>query len=240
MLNYVLLIGTICLLLILFYAIIPALLTRVFKKFAMHKLENCHNKQIALTFDDGPHPVYTPILLDLLQSKSIKATFFILGSEAEKNPAIIKRMHEDGHLIGIHNYTHICNWLLSPNALKNQIEKTANIIHKITKSEPKYYRPPWGLISLPNIFNKKYQTVLWSVMAYDWDNKNGSDEILNLLKKQTKPGSIILLHDNGNTFGADEDAPTNTIKALEDFIDYCFRNDFQFVRIDEKCKQREK
>ncbi|WP_088069043.1 polysaccharide deacetylase family protein [Gottfriedia luciferensis] len=180
MLNYVLLIGTIGLLLILIYAIFPALLTRVFKKFAIHQLDNSDNKQIALTFDDGPHPIYTPILLDLLQSKSIKATFFILGSEAEKNPAIIKRMHEEGHLIGIHNYKHICNWLLSPNALKNQIEKTANSIQKITKSEPKYYRPPWGLISLPTIFNKKYQTVLWSVMAYDWDNKNGSDEILNL------------------------------------------------------------
>jgi len=232
MLRIFIIIGGLLLLFIL-YGPIPSLLTRLFKFFSIQQVSSSKSqKRIALTFDDGPHPVYTNLLLDLLQSHSIKATFFVLGSKAEKYPAIIKRIHEDGHLIGIHNYKHKCNWFLSPKHLKNQIEKTASIIKKITNSDPLYYRPPWGLVSLPLLLQKKLKIILWSVMANDWSSKKGSEGIYTLLLNQTKPGAIILLHDNGETFGADEDAPIHTIKALERYIEHCLQNQYQFVRID--------
>ncbi|MGG0177650.1 polysaccharide deacetylase family protein [Gottfriedia acidiceleris] len=232
MLRIFIIIGGVLLLLFILYGPIPSLLTRLFKFFSIHTVSINNQKRIALTFDDGPHPVYTNLLLDLLQSHSIKATFFVLGSEAEKYPTIIKRIHKDGHIIGIHNYKHKCNWFLSPKQLKNQIEKTASIIKKITNSDPVYYRPPWGLVSLPLLFQKKLKIILWSVMANDWSSKKGSEGIYTLLLNQTKPGAIILLHDNGDTFGADEDAPIHTIKALERFIEHCLQNQYQFVRID--------
>ncbi|WP_088011816.1 polysaccharide deacetylase family protein [Gottfriedia acidiceleris] len=233
MLTIFIIIGGLLLLLFILYGPIPSLLTRLFKIVSIHQVSNNSQKRIALTFDDGPHPVYTTLLLDLLRRHSIKATFFVLGSEAEKYPTIIKKIHEDGHLIGIHNYKHKCNWFLSPKKLKNQIEKTASIIRELTNNDPLYYRPPWGLVSLPLLFQKKLKIILWSVMANDWSSKKGSEGIYTRLISQTKPGSIILLHDNGDTLGADEDAPIHTIKALERFIEHCFQNQYQFVRIDD-------
>ncbi|PEL07807.1 polysaccharide deacetylase family protein [Bacillus sp. AFS017336] len=232
MVRFFITIGSLLLVLFLFYGPIPSLLTRLFNLFSINQVSN-RKKQIALTFDDGPHPVYTSLLLDLLRSHSIKATFFVLGSEAEKHPAIIKRIHEEGHLLAIHNYKHNCNWFLSPNSLKNQIDKTADIIKNLTNYDPIYYRPPWGLVSLPLLFQRKYRLILWSVMANDWSSKHGSQGILNRLVKQTKAGSIVLLHDNGDTVGADEDAPSYTIKALESYILQCFENQYEFVLINE-------
>jgi len=231
-LLFFLIIGCILLVFFVIYALIPSFLTRVFEIRSTNHLRKSHSS-IALTFDDGPNPTYTPIILDLLKSHSIKATFFVLGSEAENNPTIIKRIHEEGHLIGIHNYFHTCSWFLSPKVLHKQIEKTAKIIKELTKAEPNYYRPPWGLVSLPIFFQRKYNTILWTVMAYDWNSKQGSKGILERLVKNAKPGSIILLHDNGKTLGADEDAPLNTIEALESFITYCQEKQYQFVRVDE-------
>ncbi|WJH35220.1 polysaccharide deacetylase family protein [Paenibacillus sp. CC-CFT747] len=83
--------------------------------------------QIALTFDDGPDPVYTPRLLDLLKERGIRATFFVLGSKAEKHPDLIRRMHEEGHQIGIHNYTHLSNWLMTPWGSANAISAARRI-----------------------------------------------------------------------------------------------------------------
>ncbi|QKE72428.1 polysaccharide deacetylase family protein [Arthrobacter citreus] len=232
MVRFFITIGSLLIVLFLFYGPIPSLLTRLFNLFSINQVSN-RKKQIALTFDDGPHPVYTPLLLDLLRSHSIKATFFVLGSEAEKHPAIIRRIHEEGHLLAIHNYKHKCNWFLSPNSLKNQIDKTADIIKNLTNYDPIFYRPPWGLVSLPLLFQKKYRLILWSVMANDWRSKHGSQGILNRLIKQTKSGSIVLLHDNGDTVGADEDAPSHTIEALESYILQCFENQYEFVLINE-------
>lgn len=226
------------LLIFIIYAIIPFVVTRIMKLGSIHQLDN-GSRDISLTFDDGPHPVYTPMFLDLFSKHSIKVTFFVVGSEAEKYPDIIKRMHDEGHLIGIHNYRHTCNWFLSPKKLKEHIEQTAKVIKNITNIEPLFYRPPWGLVALPTLFQNKYRIILWSVMANDWSSKNGSEGIKSLLTKHTKPGSIILLHDNGDTPGADEDAPTHTLEALKSFILYCKENNYQFVRVDEGIKKRE-
>lgn len=97
-----------------------------------------------LTFDDGPDPHYTPLLLDLLKRYDAKATFFVVGSHAERHPEIIKRMHDEGHLIGIHNYVHKTNWLMRPATVRKQIDRTDEIIFSITGERSTYYRPPWG------------------------------------------------------------------------------------------------
>ncbi|MDR4947324.1 polysaccharide deacetylase family protein [Neobacillus cucumis] len=192
------------------------------------------SEKIAFTFDDGPNPLYTPQLLDLLKENNIKATFFVVGSKAEKYPELIARMHAEGHLIGMHNYVHKSNWVLSPWTICRHLNKSADIIEKITGERPVYYRPPWGLLNLLDfLLMKKYKIVHWSVMAEDWRSRGGSEKIKNKLLMDIKNGDVILLHDCGLTPGADEDAPMNTIHALKDVLRKLSNRGMACVRVDE-------
>ena len=214
------------------YCVLPFLLTRIFNFFVVKQKPKGKN-EITLTFDDGPDPIYTPLLLDLLKKYKIKATFFIVGSKAKKHPDIINRMYNEGHLIGIHNYNHTFNWFNSPLRAKNEIDKTAKLIKEITGETPKYYRPPWGILNLYHlIFPSKYKIILWSVMVGDWKLKGGRQRIKSELQTKIKNGSIIVLHDSGETFGADQDAPGQMIQALENLLNENVLKDFEFVRLD--------
>ncbi len=128
------------------YAIIPTLLIRIFGFGVFRKGKN--SPGIALTFDDGPDLEFTPRLLDLLARYKIRATFFVLGSKAERLPEIIQRMHNEGHLIGVHNYMHWSNAIMSPWKVRKQLDHSVHIIEQIIGKRPVYYRPPWGVINL--------------------------------------------------------------------------------------------
>ncbi|GLC89589.1 polysaccharide deacetylase family protein [Lysinibacillus piscis] len=174
---------------------------------------------VALTFDDGPHPIYTPQLLDLLKEFDIKATFFVVGENAQKHPAIIKRMHEEGHTIGIHHYQHTSNWLMLPHMVKNEIEHCAQVIEKLTGERPTLYRPPWGhLNSCVPTLAKPYRIVLWTRHFSDWRTARIQHTLEDELVAAAQKGGIFLLHDNGQTVGADEDAPYYMLKHLESFL----------------------
>ncbi|WP_237448993.1 polysaccharide deacetylase family protein [Paenibacillus sp. OT2-17] len=114
---------------LLVYTIIPTLIIRLFG-IGVYK-RGTGEQPIALTFDDGPDPEFTPLLLDLLKKYNIKGTFFVLGRKAEKYPDLIQRMHNEGHLVGIHNYVHWSNALMSPKRVREQVNKTANVINRI-------------------------------------------------------------------------------------------------------------
>ena len=221
---------------ILFYTVIPYLLSRglglkIFKK-------GKDPSKIAFTFDDGPDPIYTPILLDLLKKDEVEATFFVVGSKAEKHPELIRRMHQEGHLIGIHNFVHHSNWLMTPWKVRKGLEDTAKIIENITGVRPVYYRPPWGMLNLFDFFRRgTYKIILWSVMAEDWRTSGGSEKIKNRLLSNIKGGDIILLHDCGDTPGAELDAPRNTINALKDVFKQVKVKGLRCVRIDELLKE---
>ncbi len=101
-------------------------------------------KKVALTFDDGPDPDYTEMLLDGLKKRNVKATFFLLGKQAEAYPDIVKRMHKEGHMIGNHSYDHVNLANLSKTDAAKQIRMTSEAIHKITGEYPQYLRPPFG------------------------------------------------------------------------------------------------
>lgn len=115
-------------------------------------LERKKDAEIALTFDDGPDPVYTPVLLDLLKRERIKATFFLVGERAARYPELVLRMSREGHCIGLHNYKHQCNWLISPWKNARTLEQSARIIENITGERPVFYRPPWGMMHLLDFF----------------------------------------------------------------------------------------
>lgn len=220
------------LLLVALYWLVPFILTAG-AGFGVLKRKAASDK-IAFTFDDGPNPVYTPQLLDLLKKHNIKATFFVVGSKAEKYPELIARMHAEGHLIGIHNFIHKSNWVMAPWTIRRHLNKTASIIERITGERPVYYRPPWGLLTLFDfLLVKQYKIIHWSVMAEDWRSRGGSEKVEKRLLQTIKKGDVVLLHDCGETAGADIDAPMNTITALKKVFKELSRRDVSCVRINE-------
>lgn len=218
---------------VLIYTAVPWILTRM---LAVGVFRKGHVRgKIALTFDDGPDPIYTPLLLDLLRRHQIRATFFVLGSKAERYPELIARIHQEGHQIGVHNYIHLSNWLITPwSVWRKQVEKSSRIVENITGVRPVYYRPPWGMM---NVFDflllRKYRIVLWSVMPCDWRSSVGADRLARRVLTRIRDGSVVLLHDSGETYGADRDAPAYMIEALEQVIAEAREKGFQFARVDE-------
>ena len=163
---------------------------------AIHKVEKPY---VLLTFDDGPNPGTTPKILKTLQENHIKAMFFLIGNKAEKYPEVVEQILKEGHLIGNHTYSHPNLFaLLSSKKVQHEIIKGNDVLKKITGKENEWFRPPIGttnpiIASVIKAMNMK--VVGWNKRSFDTVLKNPS-----LLKKRilflTKPGSIILLHDN--------------------------------------------
>jgi peptidoglycan-N-acetylglucosamine deacetylase len=216
-----------------FYTVIPTLVIRIFTPGVHHPKSN--SGYMALTFDDGPDPAFTPQLLDILRDHHVKATFFVLGSQAGRNPELIRRMSAEGHLIAIHNYVHRSNAFMTPWGVRRQIRDSEQIISGITGCSPCYYRPPWGIINIGDLFlmRDRLRLVLWSIIVKDWRIQGGSARIEQRLLSRLKNGAVIVLHDSGRTWGADMEAPRYMLKALQEFLAYSLQQGYSFVRMDE-------
>jgi len=228
---------------IVLYTLVPFVITRICGLVVVRRGKA--NRQVAFTFDDGPNPTYTPKLLDMLQEHGVKATFFVLGSQAEKYPEVIQRMHQEGHQIGIHNYTHTSNWVMTPGeVLREQIDISADIIERITGERPTFYRPPWGILNLGDLFNFRlrntYRIVLWSVIVGDWKRSTTAERLRSKLMRRITPGAIVVLHDSGDTLGADTDAPQQMIAGLNAVLKEVQEQGYTCVRVDEMLDPSER
>lgn len=159
-----------------------------------------NEKVVALTFDDGPDPKHTPVVLDSLNKKNAKATFFVMGNKAEKNPELLKEMVAAGHEIGNHSYSHADYRNKNHQYLENDIKETNDLIFRLTASKPVLFRPPGGFLSheLIEITQKNGLTVAyWSYEtdSKDWVNGKSAESIANHIVRKIKPGQIIILHD---------------------------------------------
>lgn len=222
-----------------FYAFIPGIISRIFGYRVFRKGTGSH--EFALTFDDGPDPRFTPMVLDLLKRYDAKATFFVVGSHAERYPDMIRRIHAEGHLIGIHNYVHKTNWLMRPGTVRKQIQRTDDIIHSITGEHSTYYRPPWGIVNLFDFSKRRHvQIVLWSAMFGDWREKQGAEKLTEKMLARLNPGEVMLLHDSGATLGADPEAPGLMLIALERTLEEAERRGLRSIRVDQMIKAAEK
>ncbi|MBB4825474.1 peptidoglycan/xylan/chitin deacetylase (PgdA/CDA1 family) [Sporosarcina luteola] len=187
---------------------------------------------IALTFDDGPHPVYTVKLLDLLKRHNVRATFFVVGEKAQLHPALLKRMHAEGHQIGIHHLQHSSSWLLTPGQLKKQLVETEQIIQEATGVRPFLYRPPWGFMnaaSIPLAKSRDYKIIIWSHHFKDWKVASCETILLEGLRQVPEDGSIILLHDDGTNPGADDEAPDVMLSKLQIFLEEATAKGVRFI-----------
>lgn len=157
------------------------------------------DKSLAITFDDGPQPVKTPRILEILKKRSISATFFCIGRNLIGNEKLILQMVNEGHLVGNHSYSH-SKWfdLYSSRKIRNELLETDRLLREITGKTPTFFRPPYGVIN-PMVSRAlkgfHWNVVAWSIRSYD-TIRNDPNKITDNIIKSLKPGSILLLHDH--------------------------------------------
>lgn len=219
---------SILILLYLISGILTTLITRLF-----HPLRNLNQKEkkIYLSFDDGIDERYTPLLLDVLKEHQVPATFFIMGNTITHNQEIIKRMKDEGHLLGLHSYEHKNQIIQTPWGLYNDYKKSMRAMCN-TGSKIRYFRPPWGHLSFVGlILNMHYQLhcVYWNVIVQDWQKDTTKDIIKIKLEKQVQNQSVICLHDGRGK----NEAPLETIAALKDMIPIWKKRGYRFEKVDQ-------
>lgn len=186
--------------------------------------QTAEKPRIALTFDDGPSASWTPVLLDGLKERSVKATFFLIGTNVEKgdNAEIVRRMKEEGHLIGNHTYHHVEITRVSDETAMKEILMTNEVIQNITGEPVEYMRPPFG--AWQKVLEERLHVfpVLWTVDPLDWTTEN-ADEIVNKVVTEAGENDIILLHD----------CYKSSVEAALRIIDLLQAEGYEFVTVDE-------
>lgn len=177
--------------------------------------------RIALTFDDGPNAQCTGRLLDGLKKRGVKATFFLIGMNAKDNPDLVKRIYEEGHLIGNHTYHHVDITKKSDEEARKEIEDTDKVISSVTGEHVEYMRPPFGVWQKNLELEMDVMPVMWSVDPLDWTTEN-TDEIVNKVVTETEENDIILLHD----------CYESSVDAALRIVDILQKKGFEFVTAD--------
>jgi peptidoglycan/xylan/chitin deacetylase (PgdA/CDA1 family) len=188
--------------------------------------------QVALTFDDGPSVPYTGQVLDILRKNHIHATFFLCGANAERYPDLVRRIKAEGHEIGNHTYSHPYLYLMDRDKIAEEIDRTQDVIQKISGRRPRLFRPPFGVrwFSLwPLLRERGLTMVLWSIRGYDGDL--GAPAIAQRTLSQLQPGGIILLHDGFETHAPGQVDRSATVRALPAIISGIRRAGYRFVPI---------
>ncbi|HEX9512904.1 MAG TPA: polysaccharide deacetylase family protein [Puia sp.] len=182
-------------------------------------------KEIALSFDDGPAPSYTPEILAILREEAVKAAFFCIGNRITGNEKIFRQLHEEGHVIGNHSYSHHF-WfdLFSSRKMLADLKKMDNTMSAVTGLQPRLFRPPYGVIN-PNlkaaILRGGYTPIGWSVRSLDTVIKD-EQKLLKKINDAIKPGAILLFHDTSQT----------TLAILPGFIREVKERGYEIVRLD--------
>jgi len=186
---------------------------------------------VALTFDDGPHPEYTPKLLNILDRHGARATFFMVGQLAARYPDIVKEVARRGHSIGNHSWDHPSFPSLSSLQRRQQIRQCSSVL---VDAEQRLFRPPFGhqnMASRIDAWTMGYDVIAWSILADDWLD-HGPEQIFEKLSSRIKPGSIILLHDS--LFCTESQAHlsrASTLEAVDRLLAEC--SDYEFVTVQE-------
>ena len=165
------------------------------------RVESDGRQCIALTFDDGPNPSHTVELLEILRNSGVQATFFVIGTQAEQNPDLLRCIAADGHLIANHTYSHpIFFCFLTPWQLRSEIRKGQDAIERICGQRPRYFRSPVGLRHpLLNLYLEQEQLeyISWTIRSFD-TLVSQPETILKKILRRVTPGDVILLHDNAS------------------------------------------
>ena len=187
---------------------------------------NRYLPEIALTFDDGPSPYYTPQVLAILQQYKVKATFFCIGRQVARYPDLVRQEFNDGNLVGNHTWSHPNLALLSSSDILTQINLTADAIQQATGVRPTLFRPPYGVVNTRVLAKANLlglTTIIWNDEARDWSTP-GTGVIISRILNLAGDGAIILLHDGGGN-------RSQTIAALPTIIQTLRLRGFKFVTL---------
>lgn len=213
--------------------VISSKFSQMLDKYDGYFTGDTDSKVIYLTFDEGYEYKFTPKILDVLKANDVKATFFVVKSYIKKNPDLVKRMVEEGHIVGNHTTSHPN----MPQLLKNkgidafikELTDTSDYFKEITGVEmPKFYRPPQGIWSEATLYITKqlgYKTILWSMAHRDWDTENqpGRDAAFNFVDTYYHNGAILLLHPQSQS----------NYEALDDIIKHLKNKGYKFAPLTE-------
>lgn len=180
-------------------------------------------KTIYLTFDDGPHPICTEQLLDLLLMYNIKATFFCVGNCIENNRSLIIRMINDGHVLGNHTQNHKLFTIKDTVKSNYEIDACQNLIDTFQENKIRLFRPPGGLMKISDVIlllYKKYRIVLWDIESLDSKESN-ADNIIMRLKSEVSRNCVILFHDDSML----------CVNALKQLLPYWVKSGYSFKAI---------
>jgi len=188
---------------------------------ANHKIDN---NQIAITFDDGPHPEFTPKVLELLREYNVKASFFCIGKNIEEHPELFRQIINEGHTIGNHTYSHSNGTgFMKTSNLIFEIQQTNTLIKKISGLDAKLFRPPFGVTN-PRIKralkNVGLQSIAWSIRTLDTTSKS-KESILNSISKRLTKGDVVLLHDTSD----------KSVEILEQLLLFLKQNKMEAVTV---------
>jgi len=179
---------------------------------------------LALTFDDGPHATNTPRLLDILAQRGVKATFFVVGTNAKAHPGILKRMVAEGHEIANHTWSHPNMTTLSQASLKREMDLTRDAVIAATGIAPRVCRPPYGATnaSVKSFLMSEYRypTIMWSVDPLDW-KQPGAAAVADRLVAGASNGGILLVHD----------IHKGSVDAMPDTLDRLLAQGYKFVTV---------
>ena len=206
--------------------IIPALIPRMVTWLFPNRVWQIPTaqKEIFLSFDDGPHPRITPLVLDMLASHGAKASFFCIGDRVKRFPDIYQRIVDEGHAIGNHTFHHLNGWKT------NDADYLTNITEAALCIDSRLFRPPYGRIKGSQaraIVAKGFKTIMWTVLSGDYDAKLNPAQCANRVLENIEPGFIFLFHDA-------EKAEKNMLFALEKLLEACKIQGFRCEKINDK------
>ena len=194
------------------YAWVPHLVT----PFCVHRGPREGGRRLALTFDDGPDPEWTPRVLNILAAHDVRATFFLVGDRAVRAAATVRAIATDGHEIGSHGWSHASLWRCGPWKTADEIDRAQAILGELGGTPPRLFRPPWGMVNaamFPLLRARSLRPVFWSIQP-EGLRPAPADAQASYVVRRAHPGAIVDLHDAEGTPGA----PARLVRALPAMI----------------------
>jgi len=197
------------------------------------------DKVVAITFDDGPSPDWTPMILDELKAADVKATFFMLGQHVLEYPDVARRVAAEGHEIGNHSFDHHGLFFYTVEEAEKEALECEKAIKDVTGVSAQYFRPPKAWINEAEkaaFARMGYKVILWSLNSKDWvtfDDKY----IVAFIDKNVRPGDIVLFHDSGGIFGVGGGDRHETVKTIPSLVRKLKARGYRFLTVSELLKE---
>lgn len=184
---------------------------------------NTDKKILFLTFDDGPVPEVTPEVLDLLAKNKACATFFCIGENIQKHPAIFDRIISEGHAIGNHTFNHLNGWHTAKSVYAHNAEQCSDSIDPKLQVPSILFRPPYGKMTPGQYWwiRKRYKIIMWDVLTRDWESGRSPESCFKRIKDKAANGSIVVFHDSIK-------AKSRMIPALQMTLKHYFEQGYTF------------